>query len=78
MDFIRSDNTTQIACFTENIRSKFMWDMYADGYKGYALEYDFSGIPLMFSLLAYLMRQHIRRCCRFFILMSVMTYPITA
>ena len=29
-----------------------MWDMYADGYKGYALEYDFSGIPLMFSLLA--------------------------
>ena len=52
MDFIRSDNTTQIACFTENIRSKFMWDMYADGYKGYALEYDFSGIPLMFSLLA--------------------------
>ena len=26
--------------------------MYADGYKGYALEYDFSGIPLMFSLLA--------------------------
>ena len=29
-----------------------MWDMYADGYKGYVLEYDFSGIPLMFSLLA--------------------------
>ena len=52
MDFLRSDNTTQIACFTENIRSKFMWDMYADGYKGYALEYDFSGIPLMFSLFA--------------------------
>ena len=52
MDFLRDDNTTQIACFTENVRSKFMWDMYADGYKGYALEYDFSGIPLMFSLLA--------------------------
>lgn len=52
MDFLRSDNTTQIACFTENVSSKFMWDMYADGYKGYALEYDFSGIPLMFSLLA--------------------------
>ena len=52
MDFLRNDNTTQIACFTENVRSKFMWDMYADGYKGYALEYDFSGIPLMFSLLA--------------------------
>lgn len=52
MDFLRNDNTTQIACFTENVRSKFMWDMYADGYKGYALEYDFSGISLMFSLLA--------------------------
>lgn len=52
MDFLRNDSTTQIACFTENVRSKFMWDMYADGYKGYALEYDFSGIPLVFSLLA--------------------------
>ena len=52
MDFLRNDNTTQIACFTENVGSKFMWDMYADGYKGYALEYNFSGILLMFSLLA--------------------------
>ena len=43
MDFLRNDNTTQIACFTENVRSKFMW---------YVLEYDFCGISLMFSLLA--------------------------
>ena len=28
MDFLRNDNTTQIACFTENVRSKFMWDMF--------------------------------------------------
>ena len=32
---------TKIGCFTEKIDSKFMWDHYADGYKGFALEYDF-------------------------------------
>ena len=31
----------KIACFTESPVSKFMWDIYADGYKGYVLEYDF-------------------------------------
>lgn len=34
-------NTAKIACFTESVKSKFMWDAYADGYKGFALEYDF-------------------------------------
>ena len=43
VDLIRNDNLTKIACFTENIQSLNMWDLYADGYKGYALEYDFSG-----------------------------------
>ncbi len=34
-------NSAKVACFTESVRSKFMWDAYADGYKGFALEYDF-------------------------------------
>lgn len=38
---MRADRLTKIACFTEDIRSLYMWDQYADGYKGYALEYDF-------------------------------------
>ena len=37
----RIDKRTKIGCFTERINSKFMWDHYADGYKGFALEYDF-------------------------------------
>ena len=37
----RNNSSTKIGCFTENIDSKFMWDHYADGYKGFALEYDF-------------------------------------
>jgi hypothetical protein len=37
----RNNRYTKIGCFTENIDSKFMWDHYADGYKGFALEYDF-------------------------------------
>lgn len=37
----RSNRYTKIGCFTEKIDSKFMWDHYADGYKGFALEYDF-------------------------------------
>lgn len=41
---IRNDNLTKIACFSENIQSLNMWDLYADGYKGYALEYDFSDV----------------------------------
>ena len=38
--FRESDRTARIACFTESIQSKFMWDTYADGYKGFALEYN--------------------------------------
>ena len=36
----RTDQSKKIACFTEDIKSKFMWDSYADGYKGFALKYD--------------------------------------
>ena len=39
----RANKTTKIACFTETVKSKFMWDSYADGYTGFALEYDFRG-----------------------------------
>ena len=37
----RTNKTTKIACFTETVKSKFMWDSYAAGYTGFALEYDF-------------------------------------
>ena len=37
----RNNKQTKIGCFTEKVNSKFMWDLYADGYKGFALEYDF-------------------------------------
>ena len=41
VDYIRKDKFTKVACFTENIQSKSMWDLYADGYSGFALGYDF-------------------------------------
>lgn len=34
-------NSAKIGCFTESVQSKYMWDRYGDGYKGFALEYDF-------------------------------------
>lgn len=37
----RDYSTTRIACFTETVKSKFMWDTYAGGYTGFSLEYDF-------------------------------------
>ena len=37
----RHYSSTRIACFTETVKSKFMWDTYADGYTGFSLEYDF-------------------------------------
>ena len=37
----RDHSTTRIACFTETVKSKFMWDTYAGGYTGFSLEYDF-------------------------------------
>lgn len=44
MTAIRKDGEFKIACFTEDIRSTYMWDRYADGYKGFALEYDLTGV----------------------------------
>lgn len=41
---IRKNKETKIACFTEDVRSAHMWDRYADGYKGFALEYDLRGL----------------------------------
>jgi len=38
--FRDSEKTARIACFTENVQTKFMWDTYADGYRGFALEYN--------------------------------------
>lgn len=38
--FRDSEITARIGCFTESVQSKFMWDTYADGYRGFALEYD--------------------------------------
>lgn len=38
--FRGNEKTAQIGCFTESVQSKFMWDHYADGYKGFALEYN--------------------------------------
>lgn len=38
--FLKSNSFIRIACFTERVDSKFMWDNYGGGYKGFALEYD--------------------------------------
>lgn len=38
--FRGNEKTAKIGCFTENVQSKFMWDHYAGGYTGYALEYN--------------------------------------
>lgn len=38
--FRGSENTAKIGCFTESVQSKFMWDHYAGGYTGFALEYN--------------------------------------
>ena len=38
--FRDSESTARIACFTESVQSKFMWDSYAGGYHGFALEYN--------------------------------------
>ena len=40
INYIKNDRLTKIACFTEDVQSKYMWDSYADGYSGFALEYD--------------------------------------
>ena len=46
VDNIRSDSFSRIACFTEDIKSLRMWDTYAEGYTGFALEYDFRDFHL--------------------------------
>lgn len=38
--FRGNEKTAKIGCFTENVQSKFMWDHYAGGYTGFALEYN--------------------------------------
>lgn len=38
--FRDSEKTARIGCFTESVQSKFMWDTYAGGYSGFALEYN--------------------------------------
>ena len=38
--YMQRDCVTKIACFTEDIRAKHMWDNYGDGYSGFALEYN--------------------------------------
>lgn len=42
MQWLRNNKLTKVACFTETVKSKFMWDTYADGYTGFSLEYDFT------------------------------------
>ncbi len=42
-----SERTARIACFTESIQSKFMWDTYAGGYQGFALEYNLKEFLLL-------------------------------
>lgn len=41
VDYVRCDSFSKIACFSEDVKSLRMWDTYADGYRGFALEYDF-------------------------------------
>ena len=38
--FRGSEKTARLGCFTESVQSKFMWDHYAGGYTGFALEYN--------------------------------------
>ena len=38
--FRSPQNSAKIGCFTESVQSKYMWDRYGGGYKGFALEYD--------------------------------------
>ena len=67
----RKNKLTKIACFTEKGNSKFMWDLYADGYKGFALEYDFRKLymtetnlyPIIYSSLMLDATQVISRIC---------------
>ncbi len=46
IDYLRKNPFTKIACFTEDVNSLVMWDLYAGGYTGFALEYDFQTFHL--------------------------------
>ena len=67
----RNNKLTKIGCFTEKVNSKYMWDLYADGYKGFALEYDFRkwyGLdvniyPIIYSSIMFDATQIISRLC---------------
>ncbi len=39
----------KIGCFTESVQSKFMWDHYAGGYSGFALEYNMKELLYKYS-----------------------------
>ena len=52
----RKNKLAKIACFTERVTSKYMWDMYADGYKGFVLGYDLrdylmTGLSLLYPII---------------------------
>lgn len=47
--FRRPRNTAKIGCFTESVQSKYMWDRYGGGYKGFALEYDLRNFIFEYS-----------------------------
>ena len=52
----RKDKLAKMACFTESVTSKYMWDMYADGYKGFVLGYDLrdyymTGLSLLYPII---------------------------
>lgn len=38
--FRECERTARIACFSESVQSKFMWDTYAGGHQGFVLEYN--------------------------------------
>ena len=44
-------NSAKIGCFTESVQSKYMWDRYGGGYKGFALEYDLRNCILKYNKL---------------------------
>lgn len=44
--FRSNEKTAKLGCFTESVQSKFMWDHYAEGYTGFALEYNLKELML--------------------------------
>lgn len=48
MRAFRFRNAAKLGCFTESVQSKFMWDNYADGYTGFALEYNLKDLLIKY------------------------------